>query len=160
MICSNSNRVYGRARSCFVLLVVLGILAIGMAASSTVGASTSPSSVTTKIKTNWTAFFKGITPAAVKETLLQNGKEFATFLQAQSKTQAARATTVKVTRVKLTSKTTAHVTYTIYLAGSPVEPNAVGTALIQNKVWKVSDASFCALVSLEGSAPKACSKIT
>ncbi len=159
MFCSNSNRVRARARGCFVSLVVLGALAIGVAAPSTVGASTGSSGTTKAIKTNWTTFFKGTTSAAVKETLLQNGKEFATFLKAQSKTSAARSTTVKVTKVKLTSKTAARVTYTIYLGGSPAEPNAVGTALLQDKVWKVSDASFCALVSLEGSAPKACSKI-
>jgi hypothetical protein len=131
-----------------------------MVASSAAGASTSSGNTTTKIETNWTAFFRGTTPATTKETLLQNGKKFATFLQTQSKTKTARLTTVRVTRVKLTSKTTARVTYTIYLGGSPVEPNVIGTALIQDKVWKVSDTSFCALVSLEGSAPKACSEIT
>ena len=105
-------------------------------------------------------FFNGTTSAAKKETLLQNGKEFAAFLASQAKTAAARSTTVKVTKVELTSKTTARVTYTIYLGSTPAEPNAIGTALLQDKVWKVSDASFCALVSLEGTAPKACSKTT
>jgi hypothetical protein len=153
---SNSGR--GRCRLAIGSLVVLGALAIGAPVLSACGVAARSSTATAAIKTNWTTFFKGTTPAAKKETLLQNGKEFAAFLKAQAKTAAARSTTVKVTKVKLTSKTTARVTYTIYLSGTPAEPNAIGTALLQDKVWKVSDASFCALVSLEGAAPKACSK--
>jgi hypothetical protein len=159
MFSRNSSSGRGRSRLAIGSLVVLGALAIGALAPSAFGVS-SRSSVATlaTIKTNWTTFFNGKTPAAKKETLLQNGKEFAAFLVAQAKTAQARSTTVKVSKVKLTSKTTAKVTYTIYLGGVPVERNATGTALVQYKVWKVSDASFCALVSLEGSAPKACSK--
>lgn len=157
MACANSNRVRSRVLGCFTSLAVLGTLVFGAPTPSALAVS-AHSSATTAIKTNWTTFFKGTTPAAKKEALLQNGKEFATFLLAQSKTQAARATTVKVTKVEVLSKTLAHVVYTIYLGGSPAESNAIGVALLQDKVWKVSDASFCALVSLEGSAPKACSK--
>ena len=125
-----------------------------------VGASTGSVSTTTTMKTietNWTTFFKGTTPAAKKETLLQDGSKFATFLSEQAKSKAALSTSVKVTKVKLTSKTSARVTYTIYLGTTAAEPNASGTAVLQDKVWKVSDTSFCALVSLEGAAPKACS---
>ena len=63
-------------------------------------------------------------------------------LLAQPKTQATRATTVKVTKVEVLSKTLAHVVYTIYLGGSPAESNAIGVALLQDKVWKVSDAEL------------------
>ncbi|MGD0219382.1 MAG: hypothetical protein ABSC73_02810 [Acidimicrobiales bacterium] len=158
MFSRNSNSRRGRSGLAIGSLVVLGALAIGTPAPSAFGVSARSSTATAAIKANWTTFFKGTTPAAKKETLLQNGKAFAAFLAAQAKTAQARSTTVKVTKVKLTSKTGARVTYTIYLGGTPVEPNAVGTALLQDKVWKVSDASFCALVSLEGAAPKACSK--
>jgi hypothetical protein len=158
MFSRNSNSGRGRSRLALGSFVVLGALAIGALAPSAFGVSSRSTSATVAIKTNWTTFFSGKTPAAKKETLLQDGKEFAAFLAAQAKSAQARSTTVKVTKVKLTSKTTATVTYTIYLGGAPVEPNATGKALVQDKVWKVSGASFCALVSLEGAAPKACSK--
>jgi hypothetical protein len=150
----------GRTRTHLALgsLVVLGVFAIGVAAPSAFGATRDSSSTTSTIKANWTTFFKGTTPAAKKETLLQNGTEFAAFLATQAKSAAALSTTVKVTNVKLLTKTTARVTYTIYLGTTPAEPNATGMALLVGKVWKVSDTSFCALVSLEGAAPKACSK--
>jgi hypothetical protein len=140
--------------------VAVGAIAIGVALPGAVGASTGSVSTTTTMKTietNWTTFFKGTTPAAKKETLLQDGSKFATFLSEQAKSKAALSTSVKVTKVKLTSKTSARVTYTIYLGTTAAEPNASGTAVLQDKVWKVSDTSFCALVSLEGAAPKACS---
>ncbi|MFZ0059673.1 MAG: hypothetical protein WAL35_06460 [Acidimicrobiales bacterium] len=160
MISSNSNSGRGRTRLAIGSLMVLGALAISVPAPNAFGAANGSGGTTAAIKANWTMFFNGTTSAAKKETLLQNGKEFAAFLASQAKTAAARSTTVKVTKVELTSKTTARVTYTIYLGSTPAEPNAIGTALLQDKVWKVSDASFCALVSLEGTAPKACSKTT
>lgn len=159
---SSPNSRGGRTRSLLALgsLVAVGAIAIGVAVPGAVGASTGSVSTTTTMKTietNWATFFKGTTPAAKKETLLQNGSKFATFLKEQAKSAAARSTSVKVTKVKLTSKTSARVTYTIYLGTTAAEPNASGTAVLQDKVWKVSDTSFCALVSLEGAAPKACS---
>ncbi len=160
MISPNLRSGRTRTRLAFGSFVVLGVIAILLATPSVVSASSSSGSTTAAIKANWTTFFNGTTPAAKKETLLQNGTEFATFLQAQAKTTTARSTTVKVTKVTLLSKTTARVTYTIYLGTTPAEPNATGMALLVGKVWKVSDASFCALVSLEGSAPKACAKAT
>jgi len=162
---SSPNSRGGRTRSRLALgsLVAIGAIAIGIAVPCAVGASTGSISATTgtktieTIKTNWTTFFKGTTPAAKKETLLQDGSKFAAFLKEQAKSAAALSTSVKVTKVKLTSKTSARVTYTIYLGTTAAEPNASGTAVLQDKVWKVSDTSFCALVSLEGAAPKACS---
>jgi hypothetical protein len=159
---SSPNSRGGRTRSLLALgsLVAVGAIAIGVALPGAVGASTGSVSTTTTMKTietNWTTFFKGTTPAAKKETLLQDGSKFATFLSEQAKSKAALSTSVKVTKVKLTSKTSARVTYTIYLGTTAAEPNASGTAVLQDKVWKVSDTSFCALVSLEGAAPKACS---
>jgi len=159
---SSPNSRGGRTRSLLALgsLVAVGAIAIGVALPGAVGASTGSVSTTTTMKTietNWTTFFKGTTPAAKKETLLQDGSKFATFLSEQAKSKAALSTSVKVTKVKVTSKTSARVTYTIYLGSTAAEPNASGTEVLQDKVWKVSDTSFCALVSLEGAAPKACS---
>ena len=92
--------------------------------------------------------------------MLQNGSDFASFLKAQSKTSTGEAVSVKVTKVNVTSKSSATVTYTIYLGKTPELPGATGKAVYQNGKWKVSDASFCALLSLEGTASqvKACAK--
>ena len=156
MINSNSHPGHHRTRLALGSLVILGTLAMGLAAPGAFGAQARSISATTAIKTNWTLFFKGTTPAAEKEKLLQDGSKFAVFLKAQAKSSAARATTVKVTKVKLLSNTKAKVTYTIYINGSPAEPNATGTAVLHDGTWLVSKASFCALVSLEGASPGAC----
>ncbi len=146
------------------ILVMAGSLLVTSCSS---GASTAThtrksgnSTATAKISANWTAFFKGSTPATTKVTLLQNGSEFAAFLKSQSKTSTGEAVSVKVTKVKITSKASATVTYTIYLGKTPELPGASGKAVFQNGKWKVSDASFCALLSLQGTASqvKACAK--
>ncbi|MGB9111886.1 MAG: hypothetical protein WCF24_04070 [Acidimicrobiales bacterium] len=143
-------------------LVVAGSLvfsACSSAASTANHTSKSGNSNTTaKITANWTAFFKGSTPATKKVTLLQNGSEFASFLKSQSKTSTGASVSVKVTKVKVTSKTSATVTYTIYLGKTPELVGSSGKAVLQKGTWKVSDVSFCALLSLQGTASqvKAC----
>jgi hypothetical protein len=149
------------AMSALVLVASLLLTACASGASPSSRAKTGGNSSTTaKISADWTAFFKGSTPATKKISLLQNGAEFASFLKAQSKTSTGEAVSVKVTKVKLTSKTSATVTYTILLNGSPELPGATGKAVLEHGTWKVSDASFCALLSLQGTASqvKACAK--
>jgi hypothetical protein len=152
-----------------VLLALSGLLLTGalLVGACSSGASTASrtskggsSTATAKITADWTAFFKGSTSATKKITLLQNGSEFASFLKSQSKTSTGEAVSVKVTKVKVTSKSAATVTYTIYLGKTPELAGASGTAVFQKGTWKVSDASFCALLSLQGTASqvKACAK--
>jgi hypothetical protein len=118
------------------------------------------SSTVAKITADWTTFFKGTTPAAEKVSLLQNGSEFASFIKAQAKTSTGKSVSVKVTKVKITSKTSATVTYNLLLSGSTALSGSKGKAIYQDKKWKVSDTSFCALLSLQGTASqvKACAK--
>jgi hypothetical protein len=143
-------------------LVVSGSLLFSACSSGAAGHahSTSSGKAISEISADWTAFFKGTTPATTKAALLQNGSEFLTFLKAQSKTSTGKSVSVKVKKVKLTSKTTATVTYAILLGGVTELPGATGKAVYQNGKWKVSDVSFCALLSLEGTASqvKACAK--
>jgi hypothetical protein len=65
----------------------------------------------------------------------------------------------KVASVKLTSPKQATVTYTVYLGKTAALPNAKGVAVLENGAWKVSDASFCQLLTLEngGKPPSVCS---
>ena len=65
----------------------------------------------------------------------------------------------KVTGVTLTSATMATVKYNLTSGGSTLLPNQTGTAVLENGVWKVGDASLCGLIKLVpgGSVPSACS---
>ncbi len=101
-------------------------------------------------------FFSGKSSAVVKIALLQKGDEFAKAIDAQAASALARQTSAKVLNVRLVNGSKAVVTYTIELAGAPVLAHRTGTAVKVAGSWKVGDASFCALLRLQGSAPAAC----
>lgn len=111
-----------------------------------------------QIRQNWSVFFRGSTPTAERITLLQNGTKYKQALQAESKSPFAKQSEASVSRVTLIDPRTAKVRYTILLAGKPALANQTGTAVKVNGLWKVSDKSFCHLLSLKGSAPPACGK--
>jgi hypothetical protein len=52
--------------------------------------------------------------------------------------------------------TSADVHYAIYLGSTPALPDQVGVAVKQDGTWKVSDASFCVLLNLEGVRAPSC----
>ena len=62
---------------------------------------------------------------------------------------------VKVSSVTVQGPNSAKVVYTVKL-GSAGLPKQTGTAVRQNGVWKVGDASLCKLVALQGSTPSVC----
>jgi hypothetical protein len=144
-----------------LLAVVLGALAAVAAACGSSSASptssptptTSPSvSATVAIKADWVKFFAGTTPAAEKIPLLENGQQFAQTIQAQAQSPLAKSTSAKVSSVKVTSPTAATVKYSILLGTQVALADQTGQAVLQNGVWKVSAASFQALLALEGAA--------
>jgi hypothetical protein len=64
--------------------------------------------------------------------------------------------------VTLNSATSATVTYSITTSsGSTLLPNQKGTAVYQDGVWKVGDASLCGLLKLVpgSTAPAACNSV-
>ena len=65
----------------------------------------------------------------------------------------------KVTAVTVNSATSATVTYNLTAGGSSLLSGQTGTAVYENGVWKVGDASLCSLIGLVpgGSKPAACS---
>lgn len=109
------------------------------------------------VKANWTKFFDGKTPAAQKAELLQNGQQFAPLIDEQDQSKTAEATTAKVTKVAINGST-ATVTYTVYINGSPALQNQQGQAVLVNGTWKVSDAAFCGLLEMSGVTPPNCPK--
>ena len=126
------------------------------------GSSTArPSSAQAAIEANWAAFFLSSTPISRRVALLQNGSQFEPVIKAQAGSALASSATSKVAKVTLVSPTQAKVTYSIFVSGSPALTNQTGVAVLQNGVWKVGDASFCGLLTVENSGktsglPAAC----
>lgn len=125
---------------------------------TTSSTASAPGSPEPQIKKVFTEFFSSSTPASSKVALLQNGKQFAPVIQAQSKSPLAAHTSATVSNVTLTGPSTANVTYTILLAGQPALKNAKGTAVKTNGKWQVGDQSFCGLLALQGTRPPGCPK--
>lgn len=132
------------------------------ASSSSASASASASSgnssaAVAAIKANWAKFISGSSSTSERVSVLENGQKFSSLISAMSalgKTAAA-----KVTNVQMTSPKQATVTYTVYLGGKPALKNEKGVSVLENGTWKVTDASFCALLALQngGKPPSICS---
>jgi purine-cytosine permease-like protein len=128
------------------------------ASSASAAASTgSSSAAAATIKANWEKFFNGSTPTSQRVSLLQNGQTFASTISSMS--ALGSSASAKVSAVKVTSASQATVTYTVYLGKTAALPNTKGVAVLENGTWKVSDASFCQLLTLQngGKAPSVCS---
>jgi hypothetical protein len=129
--------------------------------SATPSTSAAGSAAESEIEANWAAFFSASTPVAKRVTLLQNGQVFATVIKAQASSALASSATSKVSKVTIESPTQAKVTYSILVGGQPALSNQAGVAVKQNGVWKVGDASFCGLLTVENNGktsglPAAC----
>jgi hypothetical protein len=109
-----------------------------------------------QITTNWEKFFSSSTPNSERVTLLQNGNAFAGAISGL--TSLVSDLGAKVTGVTLTSATTATVKYDLTAGGTSLLSNQTGTAVLENGVWKVGDASLCDLIKLVpgGTVPSAC----
>ncbi|MGH7234277.1 MAG: hypothetical protein ACREF7_02425 [Candidatus Saccharimonadales bacterium] len=105
---------------------------------------------------NFKKFFTISTSMSERQSLLQNGAQFAQSMNAEFAQLNNESPSVSINQSSLTNSTTVKVTYTIDLNGQPVLSNQSGEVLKINGVWKVSDATLCTLLSLGGSAPAAC----
>lgn len=129
------------------------------AASTTSSVASSSTSVVLSgdeatIAANYATFFDGTKPVADKVGLIENGQQYSKELETQAASPMGKIASVKVSAVTITSPTTADVTYTILVGGTPALPNQPGKAVLQDGVWKVSADSFLALLALQaGSAP-------
>jgi hypothetical protein len=116
------------------------------APTTTTAASSSTTSVTftgdaATVATNWTV--------AGKAALLENGSQFSKELEAQAASPLTKAATVRITDVKMVSATAADVTYDLLVGGTAALPGQKGQAVLQDGAWKVSAASFQALLALQ-----------
>jgi len=129
--------------------------------SASPSTSTGGSAAQSAIEANWVTFFNGSTPAVKRITLLQNGQVFAKIIKSQVGSGLASSASAKVIKVTVESPTQAKVVYSILVGGQPALSNQTGVAVKQGGVWKVGDASFCGLLTVENSGktsglPAAC----
>jgi hypothetical protein len=134
------------------------------ATSSSAPVSSAPvssgnSAAVAEITTNWEKFFNASTPLSQRVALLENGSSFSSAIDSFSNLPLANGIGAKVTGVTVTSATMATVTYSIVSGSTTLLGGQSGTAVYQDGMWKVGDASLCNLFKLipGGSVPAACS---
>ena len=129
------------------------------APASSAPASSGSSAAAAQITANWEKFFNASTPLSQRVALLQNGTSFSSAIDSFSKLPLANGIGAKVTGVTVTSATSATVTYAIVSGSTTLLGGQTGTAVYQDGMWKVGDASLCNLFKLipGGSLPAACS---
>lgn len=148
---------YGRVLAvCALCAAVAGCGGGGKHAATTTTAAT-PAAQRAEVKRVWERFFAGKTSAADKVALLEDGPAFRKAIEAQASSPLAQSSSATVNRVTLTGPSSAGVLYSIDLGGKPALTGQKGTAVKVGGAWKVGKASFCTLLSLQGSVPKACS---
>lgn len=121
--------------------------------SVTVGPTTGDSDAVTRA---FVTFFSGGSTAAEKIAVLQHGTDFTATIEAQAGSPMAQGTTAQVTNVDLDAPGHASVTYTVLMDGQPALTDQLGEAVLVGDTWKVGQATFCALLTLEGNPPRAC----
>jgi hypothetical protein len=130
----------------------------GSGSSSGSSAPADTAAAVAQIAANWKKVFNASTPQSQKAALVQNGSTFAAAIGASLKWPSELAS--GVTSVRLNSAASATVSYHIAISGhsDPALSGLTGTAVYQNGLWKVGDASLCALLKLipGGPAPSAC----
>ncbi len=120
-------------------------------ASHSSGQPASGPAAVAAVTSTWETFFNGAVPIPRRLTLLQDGQQFAAFVNSQAKTPLGSlvfAATATVSSVKLQPPGQASVTYTILLSGRPLEKNVQGTAVYIGGSWKVAVTTFCGLLHL------------
>ncbi|HEU5243312.1 MAG TPA: hypothetical protein VFU33_02830 [Gaiellaceae bacterium] len=137
------------------LLVVAGLALAGCGSSTHTSTSGNTAAAQAQIKSAYEKFFSGHASVSDRAAALQNGSRFKSVIQAFASNPLAKNVKATVSSVTLQGEDRAKVVYTVKL-GSAGLPKQTGTAVRQNGVWKVGDASLCKLVALQGSTPPPC----
>lgn len=110
----------------------------------------------TEVKTAYLRFFDPTVAAAQKLAVIQDGGAFLQAISLQSGSEFAKAMSVHVTKVTVTSANTATVIFTVLLDGTASQPNQTGYAVHEDGRWKVAGATFCRLLAAQGAPPPVC----
>lgn len=133
-----------------VIAVVLGIVLSNNNSSNNTAANKQ------QITTNWQQFFNYSTSLSQRESLLQNGSQFASVIQTEFSALGSAKPSAVVNSIDITNSSTAKVVYTVKLDGQPVLNGQTGQALLINNTWKVSDSTLCGLLAEDGLKPAVC----
>ena len=109
------------------------------------------------IERAWKGFFDGSSSVNTKESFVENAYLFSNLVSAQSSSALAKSVSVRVEQVSDITATHAKVTYRLEADGKPLLPHPQqGVAVKIRGTWKVSAATVCALVKIEGARTIAC----
>jgi len=137
------------------VLVLTALTGCGGGSSKTATPSPTPSptpnaaAAKAEITLAWETFFSPKGTVAAHVALLQNGPAFATELAKSAKDPTAQNLSAKVLTVVILGPS-ASVTYDLLgKGGAKLLPGAMGTAVEEQGVWKVSKATYCTLITLQ-----------
>jgi hypothetical protein len=137
------------------LVVVAGLALAGCGGSSHDTTTNDTAAAQAQIKSAYAKFFSGRTPIPERVAVLQNGPKFKGLVTSFANNPLAKNVNATVSSVTLQGANKAKVVYTVKLGGAGL-PTQTGTAVRENGMWKVGDASLCRLVALQGSTPSVC----
>jgi hypothetical protein len=129
----------------------------GASGTTAGGARPAPAAVAAAVRAAYQTFFAGKSSVRQVQANLQNGARFHATIVEQGKSQYAAKSAARVTSVEVLSAQVAAVTYDILSDGSVVLQNVNGHAVRVEGRWVVAAETFCELLKLQGSAPRACS---
>lgn len=111
-----------------------------------------------EITTTYTTVFNDQTPIDTSVSLIENGEELRSALQAQRASGAANGLSIQIKTIQFQSEVLADVNFDLLLKGAVVAPNTKGQAKYIDGKWKVNEQLFCTLLGLAGQSPDACKK--
>ncbi len=154
-----NKKVMGVISVLVVAVIVIVLVLVVRHKDKNTLASLTPAQVSSakaQIDTNWGTFFGPTASLQTRENLLQNGSEFAQIISSEFAALGQESFSSTINSTNLTSTTAANVVYTGTLGGQVVLKNEAGSAVKVGGVWKVSDATLCQLLALDGSKPAVC----
>jgi hypothetical protein len=124
--------------------------ATSSAAETSAAAGAADEATTKAITDAYTVVFNGSAPPAERAALVENGQTFLPVLEASVANPQSTGTTATVSNVTLVDANNANVTWTLNSNGAPVLPDQTGQSINDAGTWKVSAATFCALLAIQG----------
>jgi hypothetical protein len=115
-----------------------------------------PQAVRQAVTDTYDRFFSTSIPVSEKPALLENGQAFTQALNDRADSVVAKKSRVTVSDVASTGPNSADVTFTVSFGGLPMLRNRKGGAIRTDGTWKVTQATFCSLLQMQGGAPAAC----
>jgi hypothetical protein len=113
--------------------------------------------VTALITQAYEVFFSNNSTTPQSQAALQHGEKFTAALDAEGTSSYATKSSATVSKVVVLSPNSADVTFSVISNGVAVLKDTPGKAVREGGTWKVAAQTFCALLTLQGNPPSACS---